>query len=535
MNCCETIWRLSDAQNRVVAHHECAAGTIRALGDGVGVGTRAEEDSMTCLCGDSECSSGGEAQGTKTRTKPKRTPVEAPKAFVLTGDCLEVMPSLPANSVDAVVTDPPYGLTNGGLGGFMGKEWDSCVPGPHFWTEALRVAKPGAYLVAFGGTRTYHRLTCAIEDAGWEIRDCLMWLYGTGFPKSLDVSKAIDASLGMVRAVGPVDPARAGRLVNQRGEYATDAGWSAGSRKVTVDPPATADAQRWEGWGTALKPAWEPIILARKSLEGTVAANVLKYGTGGLNIDGCRIPTSALDAKAMERANTPGSGRMKAGGSPIGTFVRSSATGALDPQKGRWPANVILDEEAGRLLDAQTGKFGRSGIAVQRNGGGQKIGDGRTYAGSKGLVREDVGYGDVGGVSRFFYCSKASKSERERGCQDLFAKQQDLSREEDAPGANNPRNRGGKERSNHHPTVKPISLMRWLVRLVTPPGGFVLDPFCGSGSTGVACLEEGMRFAGIEQDPEYAEITKSRLAAAKPCPSEDSAGTQDEDSDTSAP
>lgn len=390
-------------------------------------------------------------------------------------DCRDAMRAMDADSIDAIVTDPPYGLS------FMGKGWDHGVPGVEFWTEALRVAKLGAHLVAFGGTRTFHRLTCAIEDAGWEVRDCLSWLYGSGFPKSLDVSKAIDKSAGAEREVGPVDPARAGRLVNQAGDYSTDAGWSAGNRKVTIDPPATDAARTWQGWGTALKPAWEPIILARKPLVGTVAANVLAHGTGAINVDACRVRwASDEDRKAGRPASFP---RAHSGfeGKSFAIADRSHRDPAAEQHPaGRWPANVILDEDAAAMLDAQSGiarpKTGRVG---QRGGKGFGMFDDAKGASAVGYWPADLG----GGASRFFYTAKASRRERGEG--------------------------------NTHPTVKPLALMRWLVRMVTPSNGLVLDPFNGSGSTGVASIAEGFRYVGCEREAEYVEIARRRLSDAE--------------------
>jgi len=284
------------------------------------------------------------------------------------GDCREVLRDYPADHFDSIVSDPPYGLT------FMGNGWDRGVPGAEFWQEALRVAKPGAHLLAFGGTRTFHRLTVAIEDAGWEVRDCMMWLYGSGFPKSHN---------------GP---------------------WG----------------------GTALKPAWEPVIVARKPLSGTVADNVLRYGTGALNIDGCRV-----------------------GGT-----------------EGRWPANVMHDGSddvvAGfPLTTSGTGAIRKSALGMFGLGG-----DGKA----------NTEYGDTGSAARFFYCAKASSADRDDG--------------------------------NTHPTVKPTDLMRYLCRLVTPPGGVVLDPFMGSGSTGKAALIEGLRFVGIDLDPAHVAIAEARCQEA---------------------
>ena len=336
------------------------------------------------------------------------------------GDCLDVLPTLDAESVDAVVCDPPYGLS------FMGKDWDHGVPGIHFWQEIARVAKPGAHLVAFGGTRTHHRLMCAIEDAGWEIRDVLMWLYGSGFPKSLDVGKAIDKAAGAERERVP---ATGGLHANRN---MNDDGWkNIGADEPMQDSgiPVTDAARQWDGWGTALKPAWEPIILARKPLIGTVAANVQRYGTGALNVDGCRIGTTVETWPASRNYSAK---EMSRPGSTRADDARTEATGPVPA--GRWPANLALDEDAAAML---------------------------------------------GDTSRFFYVAKASRAER------------------------------GED--NTHPTVKPVALMRWLCRLVTPPNGMILDPFMGSGTTGIAALNEGLGFLGIEKTPEYVPIARDRI------------------------
>jgi DNA modification methylase len=531
------------------------------------------------------------------------------------GDCHALMANIEPASVDAIVTDPPYGLA------FMGKEWDHGVPGVPFWTEALRVLKPGAHLVAFGGTRTYHRLACAIEDAGFEVRDCLMWLYGSGFPKSLDMSKAIDKALGAVRVKvsGGNGPAYQRSIGNHR-PWMDEA-----DHKIDGPEPASDAARQWSGWGTALKPAyepiivarkphaladelailvpkievelckvatlgktdtfssvplrvsglwniasslpgclavlsahasklttgtafalitdlrilssslsrltraittgepsgingvesdawlvagisrsvfakcerltattagelaigahaekgsdqeesrlfpaWEPIILARKPLVGTVAANVLEHGTGALNVDGCRIGTSK---------GVPASPRRAPQGQTYGDLSKDPATGTgWDAHLGRWPANLVLDEEAARMLDEQTGELSsgalnRASITAPNKIFGQRpkelIG---TYA------------PNVGGASRFFFTAKASSGERHYA---------------------------GK---NAHPTVKPVDLMQWLCRLVTPKGGLILDPFMGSGSTGIAALAEGFRFLGLELDAEYCAMARRRIA-----------------------
>jgi len=391
------------------------------------------------------------------------------------GDCRRVLASVAECSIAACVTDPPYEL------GFMGKAWDQSGVAfdPATWAAVLRVLKPGAYLLAFGGSRTCHRITCAIEDAGFEIRDVLMWLYGSGFPKSLDVSKALDKAAGAVREVGPVDPERAGRLVNQKGNYVTDSGWSAGGRKVTIDLPATDLAQRWQGWGTALKPAYEPIILARKPLVGTVAANVTKFGTGALNIDACRIAN--LSPGKQDRSDEPS---VDARGPDDNTDFRLAGGPRGGSVRGRWPANVILDDEAGAMLDAQSGQVGQLG--PQLTGREPSVDESGRVTGLRHRVAQKQRHCDVGGASRFFYCAKVSKAERG---------------EFYSPGG---------EKLAGHPTVKPLALMRYLIKLAAPPGGVVLDPFMGSGTTGVACAAEGFGFVGIESDASYVEIAKQR-------------------------
>jgi len=346
------------------------------------------------------------------------------------GDCLEILKSWKDNNFTTVITDPPYEL------GFMGKKWDSS--GVAFqietWKEVLRVCKPGAIMLAFGGTRTHHRLMCAIEDAGWEIRDVMMWLYGSGFPKSLDISKAIDKAAGVKREVGPVDSSRAGRLVNQKGDYKTGVGWSAGNRKITIDPPATTEAQLWDGYGTALKPAYEPIIVAMKPLDGTFANNALSHGVAGLNIDAGRIFREERDTSGWSLSGSKESENAAMGGK---NYSRDPKP---DNLKGRWPANIILDEEAGAILDEQ----------------GNYI--------SQGMMHPDTGR-----ASRFYYCPKASKPERGE--------------------------------SNTHPTVKPITLIEYLVGLVAPPkDAKILDPFIGSGTLGVICEELETKYVGIDLD-----------------------------------
>ena len=333
-------------------------------------------------------------------------------------DCRTAMQDMDAASVDSIVTDPPYGLS------FMGKEWDHGVPGQVFWDAALRVAKPGAHLLAFGGTRTYHRLVCAIEDAGWEIRDTIAWVYGTGFPKSLDVSKAIDKAAGAEReVVGKRTDGRYAYGFSEKTKWHAQDGFGNGD-KGTITAPATPEAEQWDGWGTALKPALEPICVARKPFSGTVAENVLEHGTGALNVDGCRI--AGIKPQVTQGVNS------NATSFNVAKDRRTSG----DPNEGRFPTNLIHD-------------------------GSDEATEG------------------MGEAARFFYCAKASKADR---------------------GS-----------FNDHPTVKPTDLMRYLCRLVTPPGGLVLDPFMGSGSTGKAAVQEGFRFVGIEKDAHSIDIARRRI------------------------
>jgi site-specific DNA-methyltransferase (adenine-specific) len=367
------------------------------------------------------------------------------------GDCLEVMATMADNSVDAVVTDPPYGLS------FMGKRWDYDVPSVEVWAECLRVLKPGGHLLAFAGTRTQHRMAVRIEDAGFEIRDMIAWVYGSGFPKSLDVSKAIDKAAGAEREVVGI----AGRSGSARACMAGD--FAGGEYHATA--PATSEAQQWQGWGTALKPAWEPVIVARKPLTGTVAANVLKYGTGAINIDGCRVD-------GTPRTTHADGNRQGTHPAPMdwGNRTEHAAPGA----SGRWPANLIhdgSDEVVAGFPQTTSGDL-TPYLNQSRNG----------HAGVNSEWKTVTRTGDSGSAARFFYCAKASKADRGEG--------------------------------NTHPTVKPTGLMRYLCRLVTPPGGIVLDPFMGSGSTGKAAILEGFQFIGIERDAEYLAIAEARISHA---------------------
>jgi DNA modification methylase len=548
-----------------------------------------------------------------------------------TGDCREVMAGMDAESVHSIVTDPPYGLS------FMGKGWDHGVPGVEFWTEAMRVAKPGAHLLAFGGTRTYHRLACAIEDAGWEVRDCVMWVYGSGFPKSLDVGKAIDKAAGAEREVVGEYSDNGRKCPKHQSTHAT---WQ-GDAVVKVTAPATDAARQWHGWGTALKPAWEPIIVARKPLIGTVAANVQEHGCGAINVDGCRVGMSKADP-LNEWGERYGGNRNLADGEKYkddnNVYGRGVGTvcGSVNPS-GRWPANFIhdgSDEVVGLMPD---GSYNRT--ATWRSDGEGADG---TRAFGRGVGKRKAGterhaFGDSGSAARFFYSAKAGRSERlqyltcncetitidawvsedqsqadqtdatsqkpdtsvvssadDAGCSTSYSGSEPTglfrpdiasttstrtSRTTDSktsPASPTPNTNGftagasngtvngssraefaasssrsmlgtstchardgrctgvvvdatsplssgqskcgvcgSKVRRTSHPTQKPESLMRYLCRLVTPPGGIVLDPFMGSGSTGKAAVLEGFEFVGIEREPEYVAIASRRIEAAE--------------------
>jgi DNA modification methylase len=426
---------------------------------------------------------------------------------LLKGDCRQQLVTLPDNSIDSIITDPPYEL------GFMGKTWDSTgiAYNTEVWQQCLRVLKPGGHLLAFGGSRTYHRLACAIEDAGFQIRDQIMWVYGSGFPKSLNISKAIDKAGGAEREVigytDPHDPRTAMARSIYGGEIQEGAGLG-----NPITAPATAEAKQWEGWGTALKPAHEPIVLARKPLDGTVANNVLTHGVGGINIDGCRVGDEVLGGGTMPNLRDVGAMSKEATGIDKLSFGQNPRPATrLENQShvGRFPANFIHDgsDEVLELFpDSKGGAYpAKRGQAVNTAfASGQE---------TEGGFRK---MGDIGSAARFFYCAKANKTDRNEGLDGM-----PLQRRAGLVGAD----RDGElddvsERwrtqpaANHHPTVKPTTLMRYLCRLVTPPGGTILDPFTGSGSTGKAAVLEGFNFIGIELDPDYIAIAEARIQHA---------------------
>jgi DNA modification methylase len=425
-------------------------------------------------------------------------------ARVFHGDCREVLKTLPDNSVDSIVTDPPYEL------GFMGKKWDNSgiAYDVSVWGECLRVLKPGGHILAFGGSRTWHRLAVAVEDAGFEIRDNIAWIYGSGFPKSLDVSKAIDKSAGTLKVIGK---GKAGKTaLGQSSGY----NHTNNPHEFDITEPNSPEAKTWEGWGTALKPAHEPIVVGRKPLMGTVAENVLAWGVGGLNIDGSRIAHQSEADRASATPQGKVTSNRSAGAAPDVETAGRVDVERPDTSKGRWPANVIFDEVTAGLLDEQSGvsvsKSAERGLRVSSQAGGL-AGESPNYKAGTDGVR---GHNDTGGASRFFYVAKASKRDRNEGLEELEAVRSAAMNGNLTDG----QRKGGDGsdintpvRQNFHPTVKPTALMRYLIKLVTPPGGTVLDPFTGSGSTGKAALLDGFQFVGVELTEEYLPIIEGRL------------------------
>jgi site-specific DNA-methyltransferase (adenine-specific) len=369
------------------------------------------------------------------------------------------------------------------------------------------VLKPGGHILAFGGSRTWHRLAVAVEDAGFELRDSIAWIYGSGFPKSLDVSKAIDKKLGAEREV--VGTSRGVGVSAEDNQHGGINRGAVGIKQIAMDIPvtvaATSEAQLWEGWGTALKPAFEPVVVGRKPFgKGvTVAENVLAWGVGGLNIDGSRIRRAEDDVSvAGKRTATFGTQETESGGDGSGGWEQNNA--------GRWPANVILDEVTAGLLDEQSGERGASAKAS----GATLTGASTSHSRGKFNGVEDTPfYGDSGGASRFFYVAKASRRDRNEGLEELEAKGSGTFDDDGhrQPGERKNNHTAPMPKQNFHPTVKPTALMRYLIKLVTPEGGVVLDPFTGSGSTGKAALLDGFQFVGVELTEEYLPIIEGRL------------------------
>ena len=464
--------------------------------------------------------------------------MSVPSSKILVGDCKEQMAKMPDNSVDSIVTDPPYHLqsivkrfggktarntpamntTAGGVfarkaAGFMGKTWDGgdVAYNVEVWQEALRILKPGGHLLSFGGSRTYHRMACAIEDAGFEIRDQIMWVYGSGFPKSLNVGKAIDKVTGAEREVVGVSEGKGYSSIQEKNIEQDNRPYIDGLPYLKADRTLTKGNSQWEGWGTALKPAHEPIVVARKPLDGTVANNVLAHGTGAMNIDGCRVTNNGEQFGKLP--NWGGGKQLNKAGLSFAEQDHDHNDGANAEAVaklkalGRFPANFIHDGSDEVLeLFPNTGKSTGGRIGKKAMGTVTNVPAGQYEAG-------DPGYGDNGSAARFFYCAKANKKERNAGLTSEPVRESDRTKD-DGAGGDNPRNRSNTPKQNHHPTVKPVALMRYLVRLVTPPNGIVFDPFLGSGTTAVAAILEGFEWSGCEITPEYLPIIEGRVAWA---------------------
>jgi DNA modification methylase len=423
--------------------------------------------------------------------------------MIYQGDCLDILPTIEANSIDSIVTDPPYGLS------FMGKDWDYGVPGVEIWRECLRVLKPGGYLLSFAGTRTQHRMAVNIEDAGFEIRDMIFWTYASGFPKSLNIGKAVDKIQGNEREVVGTQMlgGNAAQTTKEKGgTYASNTN-SVGVKPIEVT--LTKGTSEWEGWGTALKPALEPITVARKPLEKglTVAENCLKWGVGGINIDGCRV---SVDPTIDDMLRTVQRGKRESETWEKGSGFKNEnnhLTGV--PEKGRFPANLIHDgsQEVLELFPNS-----KSTNSIRHNN--KTIGGNGKYQGGVGM--DTFGHADSGSAARFFYCAKASKQDRDEGCGELPLSDCGMMEDDNYPIKTGSGNLRETKRHNNHPTVKPTNLMRYLCKLVTPPGGTILDPFMGSGSTGKAAALEGFRFIGIELESDYTEIAGRRIKAVQP-------------------
>lgn len=409
--------------------------------------------------------------------------------MIIHGDCLEELKKLEENSIDTLITDPPYGLA------FMGKKWDYDVPKIEVWQECLRVLKPGGTALIFAGTRTQHRMAVNVEDAGFELRDCIMWLYGSGFPKATDISKQLDKEVE--RKVIETKIKKAGDMTGGNFKH----GGGRPDKEIKITEPKTPEAKLWNGWKShGLKPAYEPILVAVKPNEGTYANNALQWGVSGLNIDGGRI-----GATTKTNGGNPNTKNNRIGA--VKGYVNKVES--KEHNYGRFPANIILDEEAGKMLDEQSGVSKSTGGSV-----GTATGFGNNFEGERKNTKGDGGFGDKGGASRFFYCAKASKSERNAGLEDFEPKKVSDGREKEADNAYQ---RGKTLRSNTHPTVKPLKLMEYLCTLTkTPTGGIVLDPFAGSGTTGLAAKNTGRDYILIEREAEYVEIIKARLGDKSP-------------------
>ena len=421
------------------------------------------------------------------------------KNKILCGDSLEVLKDFEDNYFDSVVTDPPYGLA------FMGKKWDYDVPKVDLWKEVYRVLKPGGHILSFAGSRTYHRMAVNIEDAGFEIRDMLGWLYGSGFPKSHNIGKALDKLQGSITPSLPTEPMKkkgeVGEISKNRRCSICKKALSSGNpcKCDRTYKPNTKEAKQWEGWGTALKPAHEPIVMARKPFNTTVAENVLTHGTGGINIDECRVGTETITQHGRKKKE--------------GTGWKNHWHNEVEKGKsweGRFPSNIIHDGSE-EVLEIFPESKSQKNYNVKRKETQSVALSGKNYA----RTALEEGYNDKGSAARFFYCAKASKAERNMGLDDYEEKPMGMSNRAKHRSTLDDSHDIGLNRvinrKNYHPTVKPIKLMEYLVRLVTPKEGIVLEPFAGSGTTLIACKQQGFNYIGIEREQEYCDIAEARL------------------------
>ncbi len=481
---------------------------------------------------------------------------------LLLGDSSVKLKELEDNSVDSIVTDPPYGLS------FMGKKWDYDVPSQEIFEECLRVLKPGGHLLSFAGSRTYHRMAVRVEDAGFEIRDQIMWIYGSGFPKSLNIGKAVDKqggnSLGkevaklvkkkrLEMGLSTIKLAELGKFYGNKNHGGTVSNWETGRGSITPDQfnklieilklednaiietkrevlgklstnlgvmqniggdytpgevEVTKGNSEWEGWGTALKPAHEPIVMARKPLsEKTIVDNVLEWGTGGINVEESRIPYKSKDDMEIRKNTHRETNKLGDGNFGGGKYSQPV-------EGGRFPANIIFDEDAGKILDKQSG-ITTSGKVKEA----KESYEGESNTGFiRGVSNSSNQHGGTGGASRFFYCPKTSKTDRNEGLDDFEDKLTQGMRANAGPALVGNDESGRTTTKNNHPTVKPTDLMLYLIRLVTPKGGTTLDPFMGSGSTGKAAVRGGFDFIGVEMDKDYMEIAETRIQYEKDNP-----------------
>jgi site-specific DNA-methyltransferase (adenine-specific) len=410
--------------------------------------------------------------------------------YIFNGDNIQVLRTLPDNSVDSVVTDPPYGLK------FMGKQWDYDVPSVELWKECYRILKPGGYLLSFGSSRTYHRMAVKVEDAGFEIRDQIMWVYGSGFPKSHNVGLSVDKLLG--------HPDRGHRIATASRTH-PDGTFEPNGEKLLPYETKSEEAKPFEGFGTALKPAHEPIVMARKPFKGSVAKNVLKWNTGGINIDDCRVEFEETKNPATNPLfRQENDYKMPKKGEESNGVVSFTSSKNKISSLGRFPANIIFDEEAGMILDEQSGITSQGHWSKTKTTGFGKFGNGKTIYSGIG-EKDNV----KGGASRFFYCPKPSKKEKEEGLTNQSI--QIKGRDDGQDNRNVPQKLTNTKRKNTHTTVKPLKLMQYLIRLVTPKGGVTIDPYFGSGSSGKSTIREGnYKFIGIEKEKEYFNIAVER-------------------------